>query len=261
MFLFLSFSQTNLKGSKLSWDLHFWLGAESSQDEYGTAAFKAVELDDLLGGSPVQHREVQEHESSLFESYFKKGIKYLPGGVKSGFVHVDPENVEKRLFIVKGKRNIKVKQVDLCFSSLNKSDCFILDCGKAHDIFVYMPEGASRMERFKATQAANEIRDEDHAGDATVEIIDAFSDHAARFFEAIGGGCSADVPEADEPDDAPANNDVILYKVSNNGDDDVEIEQLGGKPLAQDMLNSDVSFYCKESTFYFRVIAFAFFLK
>ena len=71
--------QTYLKGSKLSHDLHFWLGEEASQDEYGTAAFKAVELDDQLGGGPVQHREVQDHESSLFGSYFKSGVKYLPG--------------------------------------------------------------------------------------------------------------------------------------------------------------------------------------
>ena len=71
--------QTYLKGNKLSHDLHFWLGEEASQDEYGTAAFKAVELDDQLGGGPVQHREVQDHESSLFGSYFKSGVKYLPG--------------------------------------------------------------------------------------------------------------------------------------------------------------------------------------
>jgi gelsolin len=38
-------------------------------------------------------------------------VKYLPGGVKSGFVHVDPDDEEKRLFQVKGKRNIKVRQV------------------------------------------------------------------------------------------------------------------------------------------------------
>ena len=51
--------------------------------------------------------------SSLIYAYVcKAGIKYLPGGVKSGFKHVDPEDVEKRLFQVKGKRNIKVKQVN-----------------------------------------------------------------------------------------------------------------------------------------------------
>ena len=58
------------------------------------------------------------------------GLKYLPGGVKSGFVHVDPDAVEKRLFQVKGKRNIKVRQVDLTPASMNKADCFILDLGK-----------------------------------------------------------------------------------------------------------------------------------
>ena len=192
--------QTSSKASKLSWNLHFWLGAESTQDEYGTAAIKAVELDDQLGGVPVQHREVQDHESSLFLSYFKKGIKYLPGGVKSGFQHVDPEaDAVQRLFIVQGlKRNIKVKQVDFCLSSLNKSDAFVLDGGKEQNIFVYMPSGVSSMEKFKATQVANDIRDEDHAGNSEVIIIDAFSEQEEKFFEALGGGSSNVIPEASD---------------------------------------------------------------
>ena len=102
---------------------------------------------------------------------FNVGVKYLPGGVASGFTDVDAEPVEKRLFEVKGKRNIKVKQVTIEGGKINKSDCWILDEGKGGKILVYMPPGASKMEQFKATHAANQIRDEDHAGSATVEIL------------------------------------------------------------------------------------------
>ena len=42
----------------LEYDLHFWIGKYSTQDEYGTAAYKTVELDTFHNDKPVQHREV-----------------------------------------------------------------------------------------------------------------------------------------------------------------------------------------------------------
>ncbi|VDM72114.1 unnamed protein product [Strongylus vulgaris] len=96
-----------------TWDLHFWLGENATTDEMGTAAITAVEIDDALGGHPVQHREVQKHESSLFLSYFPYGIRYLNGGYDSGYHHVEDifDNFEPRLYHCKGKRNVRCSQV------------------------------------------------------------------------------------------------------------------------------------------------------
>uniref|UniRef100_A0A669Q600 Gelsolin n=1 Tax=Phasianus colchicus TaxID=9054 RepID=A0A669Q600_PHACC len=64
------------RSGNLQYDLHFWLGDESSQDERGAAAIFTVQMDDYLQGKAIQHREVQGHESSTFLGYFKSGIKY-----------------------------------------------------------------------------------------------------------------------------------------------------------------------------------------
>ena len=86
-----------LHNGRVEQHIHFWLGEEATTDEVvkyvalrkfsksiqaAIAAYKSVELDEHLGGSPIQHREVQGQESSRFQGYFKKGIRYLSGGAK-----------------------------------------------------------------------------------------------------------------------------------------------------------------------------------
>jgi len=233
------------KGGRLSFNVHFWLGSETTQDESGSAAILAVELDDSLDGVPVQYREVQEAESQLFLSYFAKGVRYLPGGVKSGFKHYDPDQVEKRLFMVKGKKNVQVKEVLVDISSINNSDAFILDCGKNHDILVYLPPKARKMEQFRATQVANEIRDEDHAGHAEVVVIDQYAGNQGKFFEALGSGSLEDVKEGaddDEDEDKENAREIKLFKVHSEEGGDTEIEEITERPLRQDMLDSQDAF-------------------
>ena len=94
------------KSGGFNWDIHFWLGSESSQDEIGIAAYKTVELDEGLGGGPVQFRECQGHESGQFMSIFKAlgGVEYLDGGVESGFVKVERDVYRTRLLRLKGRR-------------------------------------------------------------------------------------------------------------------------------------------------------------
>lgn len=234
------FTQKN--NNSFSWDIHFWLGSDTSQDEAGAAAIMAVDLDDSLGGAPVQHREVQDHESQLFLSHFKSGIRYLPGGVASGFQHVDPDAVEKRLFQVKGKRNVRVRQVNLDVSAMNKGDCFILDAGA--EIFVYIGQNSKRTERLKAISAANQIRDQDHAGRARVHIIDEYSTakEVSQFFEQLGSGSAGEVAEeTDGGDDSEFERKqeavVTLYHVS-DASGEMTVQKVGEKPLHQDMLNS-----------------------
>lgn len=68
------FSQTQKVSSSPSYDIHYWIGSRSTQDEQGAAAVYAIQLDEFLGCAPVQHREVQNHESDTFRGYFKQGI-------------------------------------------------------------------------------------------------------------------------------------------------------------------------------------------
>jgi len=70
--------------SALLYNIHYLIGKLSTKDEYGTAARKARELSQFLGGQAMVHKETQGKERSLFKSYFDD-LKYMPGGADAGF--------------------------------------------------------------------------------------------------------------------------------------------------------------------------------
>ncbi|KAM4611309.1 capping protein (actin filament), gelsolin-like b isoform 2-T2 [Polymixia lowei] len=61
---------------QLGADLHMWIGEKSSRDEQVACAMLATQLDNFLGGDPIQHRQVQGYESPEFMTLFPRGISY-----------------------------------------------------------------------------------------------------------------------------------------------------------------------------------------
>lgn len=157
--------------NNFTYNLHFWLGKECSQDESSAAAIFTVQMDDYLAGRPVQYRELQDYESNTFVSYFKGGLKYQAGGVASGFTHVITNNLSaKRLLHLKGRRVVRATEVHLSWDSFNKGDCFIIDLGAV--IHQWCGSKCNRYERLKAAQVAAGIRDDERNGRAKLIVVE-----------------------------------------------------------------------------------------
>lgn len=161
---------TQNKSGSFLFDIHFWIGRDTSQDEAGTAAIKSVELDAALGGRAVQHRELQGHESDKFLSYFKPCIIPLEGGVASGFKKVEEEEFETRLYTCKGKRVVRMKQVPFARSSLNHDDVFILD--SENKIYQFNGANSNIQERAKALEVVQFLKEKYHQGVCDVAVVD-----------------------------------------------------------------------------------------
>jgi len=159
-YIILNTHKPNPVFEKISHDIHIWIGDESSQDEYGTAAYKMTELDDKLGGIAFQHRETQGNESVLFLEYFEGKFIYLEGGVDSGFRHVEPTVENPHLYQVKGSRkgnNLRLIQVPVRRDFLNSGDVFILT-GNGDSVWVWVGSRANRDEKIKGREVALTFR-------------------------------------------------------------------------------------------------------
>ncbi|KNC56438.1 severin [Thecamonas trahens ATCC 50062] len=219
---------TENEDGTLKWDIHFWLGAETSVDEMGTAAYKTVELDNLLDDAAVQHREVQDHESSSFLAAFNPAIQVLAGGIDSGFRHVEPESYTPRLLHVKkvGK-NTRVSQVALEAASLNQHDVFVLDAGLT--LYQFEGEMASAFEKHKAAEVVAAIRSD---RDGQPEMGEPLS---PEFWELLGGEAEISTEDHAPSDPAP---EPSLWKLTDDSGE-LTFDKVADAPLSTDMLESD----------------------
>ncbi|KAL2091993.1 hypothetical protein ACEWY4_011791 [Coilia grayii] len=204
------------RSGNLQYDLHFWQGEDCTQDERGAAAIFTMQMDDYLGGKPIQYREVQGYESKTFVGYFKSGLKYKTGGVASGFRIVDEEEV-KRVLHVRGRRIVRATEVPVTWDSFNQGDCFILDLG--NEIYQWCGSQSNRFERLKATNVAKGIRDDVRCGRAKLHICEEGSE-SEKMLEILGP--KPDLPDThteDEKTDVSNRKMAKLYKVSDASGD------------------------------------------
>ncbi|KAJ3765583.1 fragmin60 [Lentinula raphanica] len=173
------------EAESFSYDLHFWLGEETSQDEAGTAAYKTVELDDHLHGIPVQYREVQGYESDRFLSHFPRGFVCLKGGISTGFHHVTdmPPVDTHKLYRISITPNphpshphgahtnylSAIREVPFAGSSLVEGDVFVMDRGTK--VWQLNTKESAGKEKFRAAEFVRSLS-EGRKGGCEVTVFD-----------------------------------------------------------------------------------------
>lgn len=226
--------------------IHFWLGKDATDDEAGVAAFKTVELDDYLGGAPIQHRETQGTESARFKGYFKTGIRLLNGGVASGFKHVT-DTFEPRLFHIKGRRAPTMTQHPISWEYFNSGDVFILDTKEI--VFVWVGKSANNAEKLQAAKVAVKLKDE-HKASSTVFVDDGrekslptcertvFNEYLKLSSRTVK---SAEEGGSDDAKEEANRMELTLYQCSDE-DGTYKVIEIKSGPLEQGDLKSEDSF-------------------
>jgi gelsolin len=217
---------------ELAYDLHFWIGSQSSQDEYGTAAYKTVELDTYLDDKPIQHREVEGYESELFKSYFPKGITLMAGGADTGFNHVTPEEYTPRLFHFSGSgRAVIVTQVPAAKTRLTQGDVFVLDLGLT--IYQWNGSGASAFEKNKAMEYIRDLKVTRSGKAIKTEVLEGESvSDEHPFMQALNEPDQHEDFQVGEVDTEPQ-----LYKVS-DADGSLDFEKVKSGAIDQSDFNT-----------------------
>lgn len=235
--------------------LAVWVGKTTTQEEFAQTSASELEAKLAEAGAGVSRtREVQEHESSYFQSLFKLrgGIQYVEPVVLQAQTNLRDDVHATKLYHLKGRRNIRVKQVDVSHASLNSGDVFVLDANDT--IFQWNGKGASRMEKGKALDLTVRLRDERMNRLRARVVLAEDGDEEDSFWNAIGGKgpvASAEEGGDDAEFEKASVDEVKLYRVEQSADGNSYEKILvdtNGKPLHRDMLVTESTFIVDSQT-------------
>lgn len=140
--------------------------------------------------------------------------------------------------MVKGNRNVRVKEVPLSNTSLNTGDVFILDMGL--NLFLYFGENSNKAERSKGLDVINKIRNNDRGGRPLITLL---SDEPKNdtFWSTLGGWM-----DVTNPGDADSTADAQVSKLFQISDESgsisfTQVEYETGK-LNKSLLHSSDAF-------------------
>lgn len=246
-YIVLNSYKSSPEAQSLSYNLHFWLGQNTTLDEAGTAAYKTVELDDHLHGKPVQFREVQGFESPQFISYFPK-FTSLKGGVFTGFHHVvdpPPLNILKLYRVTLSRfpsstrasrftSTLIVREVAAQASSLIAGDAYVLD--KGTEVWQLNTTASAGQEKYKAAEFAQSLVD--GRKECNITVFDEGTSGVHKFYSEFGEGAGL------LPQPAPQAREEKLFKLS-DASGRVVFERLPG--ISRSLLSSSDVFLLDDS--------------
>ncbi|XP_064428330.1 macrophage-capping protein isoform X2 [Mirounga angustirostris] len=147
----------------------------------------------------------------------------------------------KKLYQVKGKKNIRATERALSWDSFNTGDCFILDLGQ--NIFAWCGGKSNILERNKARDLALAIRDSERQGKAQVEIV-TDGEEPAEMIQVLGPKPALKEGNTEEDLTADRTNAqaAALYKVSDATGQMNLTRVADSSPFALELLLSDDCF-------------------
>jgi len=174
-------------------------------------------------------------------------LKYLEGGIDTGFVHVQKVGAHAKLYMVKkfdGRRQADIFPVPCERDSLNEGDCFIMQTSQA--IYRWVGKTAAPAERFEAVRQAENM---EH-GSVTQVLVDDLPNDGKEFWDHLGG--KGPIKSAEDVTDAMAHSlsskhqqgQPRLYQISNepgqgNANGELQFKQKHVGNLKYNMLVSD----------------------